>query len=512
MTKTFSLNALNSSRLHYRRALLNGLWLLAGFIVLAVLTACGGGGGVAGNGTGATETGNGAGTVTGFGSVIIDGVRFDDSAAAATIERTADDSRNNGVRAEIKLGHRLAFAFDGKTEGTGKVRTLSVEPTLIGRVQALGTNNITVLGQVVTFNDVASVGPVTQFEPSRAAATAVSGLVEVHAMLVGTELVATRVEATGLGALRVSGVVSNLFVGNLGVTRFTVAGVTVIKPTTAGSVVPSTSTLTNGQTVAVFADAGDFNETTRELSARRVRINTVAAGGADDYLSGVISSYVAGDSFKLNGLTVRLAAGVDLKPSNLVLANGQYVRIRGKLGTDNSVTATRVQLRSVEDSAELHGSVVGYTTVTGGGAVFSVRDVRVTMPANVTLNPLTCPAGTVLGDGLSVEVKGDTTATGVTAISVKCEDTTTGIDPTVERSGKVKTLAADNSATVGAYVITTSSGDLTVKYDKLTFFRSPLNSGTDVKVNTNLEVEGRLVTSAGTTVLQASKIKLEKTN
>jgi hypothetical protein len=487
--------------------------MLTGVVGMLLLAACGGGA-VGSGGTGATEQGTGTGTVTGFGSVIIDGVRFDDSAAAATIERTADDSRNSGVRAEAKLGHQLAFAFSGATEGSGKLSAFSIEPTLIGRVTALGTTSMTVLGQTVTFNDVSTLGPVTQFEPSRAAATAVSALVEVHATLVDGALVATRVESTTSSGLRVTGVVSNLSSSTLGGTTFTVSGVTVIKPTAANTVVPNPNDLVNGKTVSVFADATGFDGT--RLTATRVRVRTAAAtGGAQGYLSGIISNFVAGVSFKVNGVTVKLASGAELKPSGLALGDGQYVRIRGQVGSDGSVTASRVQLRSVEDNnAELHGNILGYTAAVGGGALFTVRDVQVTLPASVALNIQNCPAGTVLGDGLYVEVKGETSATGVTATSIKCDDSgASGVDATVERRGTVKSVVADNSETAGSYVITTSSGDLTVKYDSLTFFRSPLSNGKSVNVGAKLEIEGRMVTSTSTggavTVLQASKIKLD---
>ena len=51
--------------------------LLAAF---ALLTGCGGGGGVDSGGTGVTPSVS-AGPITGFGSVIVAGVRFDDSTA-----------------------------------------------------------------------------------------------------------------------------------------------------------------------------------------------------------------------------------------------------------------------------------------------------------------------------------------------------------------------------------------------------------------------------------------------
>ncbi|MFZ9407191.1 MAG: hypothetical protein ACO26U_08860, partial [Burkholderiaceae bacterium] len=53
--------------------------------VVAVLSACGGGGGPSATGLGVT-TQSVSGTITGFGSVYIDGVRYDDSLASVRIE------------------------------------------------------------------------------------------------------------------------------------------------------------------------------------------------------------------------------------------------------------------------------------------------------------------------------------------------------------------------------------------------------------------------------------------
>ncbi|MEY2685999.1 MAG: hypothetical protein RL375_197 [Pseudomonadota bacterium] len=487
-------------------------WLVVGFCTLALLVSCGGGGGVGSGGTGATASG----TVTGFGSVIVDGVRFDDSKAAVSIERSADDNSKGGARAEVKLGHQLVFSFDGKDENKGVARSISIEPTLIGQVTlpAPSATSLTLLGRSVAINTDPVKGPVTVFEPNQAAIT-VGTQVEVHAIAGGAAssgLVATRVEVASSAGLRVSGVVSGLTTTS-GVTSMSVAGVTVLLSTGAGgtTVVPSGSRLANGQVVAVFADAAGFNSATGALTAARVRVDTRKAGGVDDYVGGLITN-LSGTTFNLGSITVNGSLAT-VSPSGTTLANGQYVRVRGSLSSNGQqLAANKISLRSAEPEAELNGNIVGF--VAGSGATpstFTIRDVVVTLPSTVTPDFTRCTGATALAESMFVEVKGTTTATGVTATAIKCEDEGSLTGATVERTGTASALGASNTATVGSFTLTTLSETIKVQYNELTYFRPKrIGSAFDGKSlidGIKLEVEGQITGTGAAAVLVATKIK-----
>ncbi|HEY5324044.1 MAG TPA: hypothetical protein VIK58_14550, partial [Caldimonas sp.] len=90
------------------------------FIQLAaaalLLAGCGGGGsaGPSSGGTGVAPTSFTAGHISGFGSIIVNGVRYDDSAALVT-----DDDGNRSSREALKLGmhveiHGGGISDDGK--------------------------------------------------------------------------------------------------------------------------------------------------------------------------------------------------------------------------------------------------------------------------------------------------------------------------------------------------------------------------------------------------------------
>jgi hypothetical protein len=98
---------------------------LAVIVACAFLLACGGGSQFAG-GVGSGGSGLAEGTITGFGSVIVDGVRYDDSAASPQVE----DATGSRQAAALHLGQRVRLELDD----AGKARAIEVLPQLLGPV------------------------------------------------------------------------------------------------------------------------------------------------------------------------------------------------------------------------------------------------------------------------------------------------------------------------------------------------------------------------------------------
>ena len=164
-----------------------GRWL-ATALAASLLMACGGGidlaGGVGSGGSGLAE-----GTITGFASVIVDGVRYDDSAAQARV-RGEDDQL---TAAALHLGQRVRLDLDD----TGKARAIEVLPQLRGPVtQARAGDVVRVAGQWVRVD----ADTVFADEVAQTALGAGGAEVEVHGQWVqddtrGTVLAATLVLA-----------------------------------------------------------------------------------------------------------------------------------------------------------------------------------------------------------------------------------------------------------------------------------------------------------------------------
>ena len=123
--------------------MVSALRLLGLGAAMTVLVSCGGVGDLAG-GVGSGGSGVAEGTVTGFGSVYIDGERYDDRAAAVT-----EDGPSGTRTAILKLGQRVRL----QSTGNNVAESIQVLTELIGPIERIDNDGaallLTVLGQSV---------------------------------------------------------------------------------------------------------------------------------------------------------------------------------------------------------------------------------------------------------------------------------------------------------------------------------------------------------------------------
>lgn len=458
-------------------------------VSIGALVSCGGGGVVGSGGTG-KAAGVTVGTVNGFGSVIVDGLRYDDRTAPTYSEV----GPGSDVLAAVKLGHRVTVDY----EVAGVASVIRLDATLAGPVGALtGGGEFAMLGQSVTTNTGAANGPITQFGGGYAgvADVRVGDPVEVHGLLVrqngGYVVQATRVDklAAPPPYLRVTGLAGN--VGGSG--ALTLGALAV--DTSAATVLPSGTALANGQALTVLAVPGTLVPGTGgapSLKAAQVRVRLLAGSTLDDNVSGALSHLdTTARTFTLGSLLVRYGA-VAVLPAGAVLANGQYVLVGGKVGADGAMMATAVTVRNAEsdDEGELKGNVSGYIAAS---RQFTVRGVAVDASTAAVSG---CPAAG-LADGLYVEVHGALVSAGVKAKSVQCEAESAGA--TVERTG---TVGAVDSAARSFVLVTAGGTSFSVKWTDTTYFGSVSPATLSGK---KVEVQGQL----SGTQLMAAKVEIE---
>jgi hypothetical protein len=388
---------------------LQRLRLALAALVLA-LGACGGG--VETGGTGPTGSSYVEGPITGFGSVIVSGIRFDDSAA-----RVEDSDGRLRDRSELRLGMRveveggvIATGSDGSRSATAtRVR---IAADLLGPVTAVNgaASTLTLLGQTVR------VGPFTVVDgvPGGLIALAANDIVEVHGFidpgLLLDRYVATRIErrSAALGAWRVRGLVRALD----SAARTLRIGEQTFDLTAVG--VPAG--LANGQIVRLTLPttaASPWPVTAIAVESRRLDDRDEAE------LEGVITSFTSTSRFAVNGVTVD-ASGASFPDGQTGIVLGARVKVEGR-AAGGELVAREVELRDegevFGEGFDLRDAIVG---LDAAATTFSVRGVTVFYG---TVPPPEFRNGTVddLANGRQVRVRAQLSADRTRVIATRIE-------------------------------------------------------------------------------------------
>jgi hypothetical protein len=347
-------------------------WLLAAGTALT-LAACGGGGDSSSTGTGtpaAATTGGSqlaSGAITGFGSVIVEGVRFDDSAAVIRIEDDAASPRSASVSAL-----RLGMQVEVRADDSGRASAVTVSSEVYGRITALASDGFTVAGQTVKVS--ADPANPTVFEGvSGLSGLATNDFVEVHGKRdAANAIVASRIERkdpSSLAAIRVAGTVAAL---DATARTFTVGGLTVRYDATT-RLLPAGAGLADGLRVAVWSDTAIVGNTLTAKSVVVKRHNLVANDLAR--VGGLVRSLdFAARRFKVDGVDVDASAAAFEKGTANDLATGRKVRVRGSFA-DGTLRASEV--RFVKDQGDAKVELTGVVTDFAGAGSFKVRGVPI---------------------------------------------------------------------------------------------------------------------------------------
>jgi hypothetical protein len=350
---------------------------------IALITAgCGGGSGGEGVILGSGGTG-GTGAVAGVsigvmtkGSVIVNGVRFDDSAAAIFGDNVSRSTAalQTGMVVQVKG----KFNSDGTT---GVAQTVLIRNEVRGTVQSIDTTAnppfITVLGQkVLAFDDTvyANFGAAANAAGRLAQLTANVSVVEVHGQRdAAGNIQASRIEVLAAGGVvdELRGTVSNL---NAVASTFTLNGVNVSYQN--ATIIPSGASITSGAVVEVRGSlaAGTFNATAVQLEDPSL----LPAQGEEFEVEGFVTGFTSpSNAFNVGGRAVRLASDVRFEngaASDLV--NGAKVEAEGQL-SGTTLVATKIQFRSPR------------TILTGIATVDTVARTASVLGKTVVINDLT---------------------------------------------------------------------------------------------------------------------------
>lgn len=384
-----------------------GLGGVAAVLAAALMAACGGGGSSGGS-DGATATAFASGPISGFGSIIVDGVRFDDS--GAEIE---NEDGERGSSDDLQLGTMVEIESGAIDDSTNRARALRIRfgSEIVGPVASVASDNtsLVVLGQTVELRPETVVDDSLPANPQ----DWTDLVVEVHALMDAStgHYVATRIEDKDNALLfKLRGVVAELDTTaktfRIGDALINYAGVTELPPLFDNGLkvrVRLQTTQVNNQWIAVSIRSGVRKVEDHDVARLRGTVTNLAADGLH---------------FEVNGVPVDAsAARIDDGPVTL----GARVEVRGA-ARDGTVIASRVKVLDEDDDAirgiELHGTIGDLDTE---AKTFVLRGVKVDYSGTLIFKD---GAEADLADGVQVEVKGRLSSdrSTLTAVLIEFED------------------------------------------------------------------------------------------
>ena len=368
--------------------------IVAGSALAALLVACGGGGGDAPAGT-ATAQSFASGPITGLGSVIVNGVRFDDSSARVEDD---DDGSSHSSR-DLKLGMMVEIQSgsidDNSARATASLIRFGSE--LKGPVASIdpAAQTLRVLDQTI------EVKSTTVFEDGLAgfAAITVGQVLEIHAQFDGAtgRYVATRIEnEAGATVFRLRGVVSAL--DTVTTKTFKIGDAVINFADIAAADLPAA--FANGQRVRVRLKTAQVNGQWVAISVR-TGMRKVEDHG-DARLRGLVTAFTSPQQFEVQGIPVD-ASNANFEPNAAAVKLGALVEVRGTASA-GKIVASRVKVRNERDDdlqrVELHGEVSALDSTL---KTFMLREVKIDYSKVVEWKD---GAPTDLANTKKVEVKG----------------------------------------------------------------------------------------------------------
>lgn len=362
-----------------------------------LLSACGGGGdGAVPGGSGGSSRGAATGPVSGFGSILVNGIRFADGAA-----RVMDDEGQAHTTADLQLGMMVDVTSGAITPGSDDTPGQAAATQIVygssvkGRVTARNLVStpptLTVSGQTVAVPS----GTVFAGYTAGISGVSTSDLVEIHALFDPStqRYLATRIERRAeLTECKVVGVARGV---DIPLKAFVLGGVTV---SYTGATV---SGLSENATVRVKLAFNDADNTCSNVATSVTGTTPPLTEGARTKVEGYISDYLSPSSFRINGVPARtslaitgLGDGVQVQAEGLIQAgalNASTVEVRNPLAT------REVRLFGAASSADLPNQT------------FVLKGVTVFYASPLFENGASL---TSLSDGTLLDVRGSMDASG----------------------------------------------------------------------------------------------------
>jgi hypothetical protein len=279
------------------------------------------------------------GPITGFGSIYVNGLRFDIDAATIVV---------NGVpmnAAALAVGQIVTVEGELDSDGlNGSAANVNFEANVLGPIAAIDLQqaSVTVLGQRVS-TDLSTVFDLGG-DPPQFASLSIGDLVEVSGFVgAGGGIVATHVERANAGPYRVRGAAASV---DRVQHRFEINAL-VVDYGSAQLIegFPNGRPRSGDELVAVgqaLAPDGAFVADSLRL-IERVR---TSGGTGEAEIEGLITRFIANDDFEVSGTPVTTTSTTRYEGGNAAdLALNVKVQVEGSLNPAGRIVASKVEIK-----------------------------------------------------------------------------------------------------------------------------------------------------------------------
>jgi len=319
------------------KALIPYMRILIAIWLSALLYACGGSSGddtVAGiGGTGITQ-----GRITGFGSIFVNGTKFDTNMSQFDV-----DGNTSANEANLSVGMVVKITGSVDSNGlTGTADQVVYDDEIQGPIATItaavdGKRTATVFNKTIVIDETT-----TNFDDSNFAGLSMNDIIEVS----GFDATATTINATFIKKIGTYPAKTEIelkgTISNFSVNSFELAGAIVTTDGDTEIKVPGGS-LSNGLFVEV---KGDLTSLTTILAEEIELEEDDFKDGEDVSLQGVISQFTDISDFIVSGQQVN-ASNASLSPASATLADGINVEVEGEI-VNGVLIAEEVELREGE--------------------------------------------------------------------------------------------------------------------------------------------------------------------
>ena len=325
------------------------------------LAACGGGGGSDtspnSNNNQAASSSTVTGVITGFGSIFVDGVKYETDTSSFTVDDNASSedqlavgmvvTLTGTVNADGTTGVANSVTFSNELEGVVIANSFLADGTLNIMGQNIITSTETVFeSQVPTITSIDQIATGNIVEVSGYS----SGVGDIHATRLEVKKAAQEVS----DEIEVKGLVSNL---NEVAQTFTLGNLSVDY---SSATLEDISTLTNNLYVEIKSTQALSGST---LVASKVELEGDGSkdksgdDGEEMEFEGIISSVGDNSSFVINGQTVHFDTTTEFEYGALenLVANAK-IKVEGEFNADGQLVAQEIKFK-VSGDTELEGEV-----------------------------------------------------------------------------------------------------------------------------------------------------------